>query len=115
MFSEVCTPLTTRCLRAPLLYSVGLVVLCDHINHDCGVAAIVYRREQCPWRFGRKLDSEDSGEWSRIGLPRGTSETHLCMGRPKAIQGVTRPGTWPFVRASCQGALMRTKGSLLAS
>ena len=34
----------------------------DHTKHICGVAAIVYRREQGPWRFGRKLDSEDGGE-----------------------------------------------------
>ena len=27
VFSEVCIPLTTRCLRAPLLYIGGLVIL----------------------------------------------------------------------------------------
>ena len=42
VFSEVCIPLTTRCLRAPLLYSAGLVVLRDHTNYVCGVAATVY-------------------------------------------------------------------------
>ena len=43
--------------------SEGLVVLRDHTNRVCGVATTVYRREQqVPWRFGRKLDSEDSGE-----------------------------------------------------
>ena len=46
----------------------GLVVLRDHTNHVCGVAAIVYRREQGPRRFGQKLDSEDGGEWSRRGF-----------------------------------------------
>ena len=68
MFSEVCTPLTTRCLRAPLLYIGGLVVLRDHTNRVCGVAATVYRREQGPWRFGLKLDSEDGGERSGRGF-----------------------------------------------
>ena len=62
VFSEVCIPFTTRCLRAPLLYIGGLVVLRDHTNRVCGVAATVYRREQGPRRFGRKLDSEDGGE-----------------------------------------------------
>ena len=33
----------------------------DHTNHVCGVAATVYRREQGPRHFGRKLDSEDDG------------------------------------------------------
>ena len=42
MFSEVCTPLITRCLRAPLLYIGGLVVLRDRTNRVCGVAATVY-------------------------------------------------------------------------
>ena len=42
--------------------SKGLVVLRDHTNRVCGVAATVYRREQGPRRFGQKLDSEDGGE-----------------------------------------------------
>ena len=62
-----------RCLRAPCLYSAGLVVLRDHANSVCGVACTVYRREQGLRRFGRKLDSEDGVE--RSG--RGTPETHL--------------------------------------
>ena len=45
----------------------------DHTNHVCGIAATMYRREQGPRRFDRKLHSEDGGEWSR----RGTPETHL--------------------------------------
>ena len=40
----------------------------DHTNRVCGVAAIVYRREQGPLCFGRKLDSEDGGERSRRGF-----------------------------------------------
>ena len=42
--------------------SKGLVVLRDHTNRVCGVAATVYRREQGPRCFVRKLDSEDNGE-----------------------------------------------------
>ena len=44
--------------------SEGLVVLRDHTNRVCGVATTVYRREQGPRCFGRKLDSEDSGDRS---------------------------------------------------
>ena len=47
--------------------SEGLVILRDHTNRVCGVAATVYRREQGPRRFGRKLDSEDDGERSGKG------------------------------------------------
>ena len=61
----------------------GFVVLRDHTNRVCGVAAIVYRREQDPRRFGRKLDSEDGGEWSKRGLPEGTPETHLHVGKAR--------------------------------
>ena len=63
--SEVGIPLNPRCLRAPCLYSKGLVVLRDHTNRVCGVAATVYRKEEGPRWFGRKLDSEDDGERSR--------------------------------------------------
>ena len=57
--------------------SEGLVVLRDHTNRIYGVAATVYRREQGPRHFGKKLDSEDGGEQSG----RGTPETHLCVGK----------------------------------
>ena len=40
----------------------------DHTNRVCGVAATVYRREQGPRRFDRKLDSEDGGERSGRGF-----------------------------------------------
>ena len=40
----------------------------DHTNRVYGVAATVYRREQGPRRFGRKLDSEDGGERSGRGF-----------------------------------------------
>ena len=42
--------------------SEGIIVLRDYTNRICGVAVTVYRREQGPWHFGRKLDSEDGGE-----------------------------------------------------
>ena len=45
--------------------SEGFVVLRDHTNRVCGVAATVYRREQGPRCFGRKLDYEDGREQSR--------------------------------------------------
>ena len=81
MFSEVCIPLTPRCLRAPLLYSAGLVVLRDHTNYVCGVATTVYRREQDSRRFGWKLDSEDGGERSRRGFATsGLTEDPLAHG-----------------------------------
>ena len=81
MFSEVCISLTTRCLRAPLLYIGGACSLARSHQHVCGVAATVYRREQGPRCFGRKLDSEDGGEQSGRGLLKGTSETDLHMGK----------------------------------
>ena len=46
----------------------GLVVLRDHTNRVCGVAATVYRREQGPWCFGQKLDSEDGRKGSGRGF-----------------------------------------------
>jgi hypothetical protein len=48
------------------LYSVELIVLRDHTNRVCGVAATVYRREQDPRQFGQKLDSEDSRDRERL-------------------------------------------------
>jgi hypothetical protein len=53
----------------------------DHTNRVCGVGATMYRREQGPRWFGRKFDSEDGGERSGRGLPKGTLETHLPMGK----------------------------------
>jgi hypothetical protein len=60
-----------------------VVLLRDHINCVCGVAATVYRKEQGPQRFGRKLDSEDGGERSGRSLPEGTPEIHLRMGKAR--------------------------------
>ena len=61
----------------------GACSLRDHTNHICGVAATVYQREQGPRWFGRKLDSEDGGERSERGLSKGTSETHLRVGKAR--------------------------------
>jgi hypothetical protein len=98
--SEVCIPLDQRCLRAPCLYSAVLVVLRDHTNRVCGVAATMYRREQGLRHFGRKLDSEDGGECSRRGLSEGTPETHLHMGKARGYP-------WSYLT----GSLALAKGS----
>ena len=105
MFSEVCTPITTRCLRAPLLYIEGLVVLRDHTNRVCSVASTVYRREQGPRRFGWKLDSEDGGERSGRGLPKGTPETHLHVGKAWGHPQSYPTGSLALARDSLRGAL----------
>ena len=56
----------------------GLVVLRDHTNCVCGVAATVYRREQDPWRFGRKIDSEDGGEHPGEACGRHVGDPLAC-------------------------------------
>jgi hypothetical protein len=110
--SEVCIPLIQRYLHAPCLYSVGLVVLRNHTNRACGVATTVYRREQGPRHFDRKLDSEDGGERSGRGLPEGTLETYLHMGKARRYPRSYPTGSLALVRDSLQGAPMRTRGSL---
>jgi hypothetical protein len=112
VFSEVCTPLISRCLHAPLLYSAGLVVLRDHTNHVCGVAATMYRREQGPCRFGRKLDSEDDRERSGRGLPEDTSESHLRVGKARGYLWSYLTGSLTLARDSLREALTRTRGKL---
>ena len=54
--------LLPRACKHKCCTSEGIEVLRDHTNRVCGVAATVYRREQGPRCFGRKLDSEDGGE-----------------------------------------------------
>ena len=93
----------------------GLVVLRDHTNRIFGVVATVYRREQGPRRFGWKVDSEHGGEQSGRGLPEGTPETHLHVGKALAIHGVTRPGAWPLRGISCEGLQRGLGRSLRAS
>ena len=90
--------------------SEGLVVLRDHTNRVCGVAAIVYQREQGPQHFGRKLDSKDGGEHLGEACRKARWRPTCAWGRPEAIHGVTRPRAWPL-----RGAPMRTRGSLHAS
>ena len=94
--------LLIRChLHAPLLYSEGLVVLRDHNTRVCGVTATVYQREQGLRWFGRKLDSEDDGEWSRRGLP----ETHLRVGKTWGYPWSYPTGSLALARDSLRGAL----------
>jgi hypothetical protein len=109
---EVCIPLNPRCLRAPCLYLVGLVVLQDHTNNVCGVVATVYQREQDPRWFDRKLDSKDGGERSRRGLPEGTPETHLRVGKARGYPRSYLTGCLALMRDSLRGAPTRTKGKL---
>jgi hypothetical protein len=115
VFSEFCTTLISWCLHAPLLYSVGLVVLQDHTNHVCGMAATVYRREQGSRQFAQKLDSEDGGERSGRGLPKGTPETHLRVRKAWGYPQSYPTGSLVLSRDSLRGAPTRTWGSSSAS
>ena len=69
----------------------------------------MYRREQGPRRFGRKLDSEDGGE--RSG--RGTPETHLRVGKAWGYPRSYPTGSLALARDSLRGAPMRTRGKLV--
>ena len=80
--------------------SEGLVVLRDHTNRICGVAATMYRREQGLRRFGQKLDSEDDGERSERGLPEGTLETHLRVGKARGYPWSYLTGSLALARDS---------------
>ena len=115
MFSEVCIPLTTLCLRAPLLYIGGACSLGDHTNHVCGVATTMYRREQGLRRFGQKLDSEDDGEHPGEACQKARRRPTCAWGRPKAIHGATRSGAWPLRGIPCEGLQRGLGGSLRAS
>ena len=95
--------------------SEGLVVLRDHTNRVCGVAATVYRREQGPWRFGQKLNSEDGGEHPREACWKAYRRTTCVWGRLEAIHGVTRSGAWPLRGIPCKGLQRGLGGSLRAS
>jgi hypothetical protein len=110
--SEVCIPLDQRCLRASCLYSAGLVVLREHTNRVCGVAASVYRREQGPRRFSRKLDSKDGEERSGRGLLKGTPETHLRVGKAQGYPRSYPTGSLALARDSLRGAPTRTRRKL---
>ena len=92
--------------------SEGLVVLRDHTNRVCDVAAAVYQREQGPRWFGQKLNSEDDGERSGRGLLEGTLETHLHMGKARGYPWSYSTGSLAFARDSLRGAPTRTRGKL---
>ena len=98
-----------------MLYIGGLEVLRDHTNHICGVAAIVYRREQGPRRFGQKLDSEDDGEHPGEACQKACQRPTCAWGRPEAIHGVTRLGAWPLRGIPCEGLQRGLGESLHAS
>ena len=95
--------------------SDGLEVLRDHTNHVCGVAVIVYRREQGPRRFGQKLDSEDDGKHPGEACRKACRRPNCAWGRPEAIHGLTRPGAWPLRGIPCEGLQRGLEGSLRAS
>ena len=95
--------------------SEGLVVLCDHTNRVCGVATAVNQREQGPWWFGQKLDSEGSEERSGRGLPECTQETHLRVGKAWGYPRSYPTGSLALARDSLRGAPTRTRGILRAS
>ena len=90
--------------------SKGLEVLQDHTNRVCGVAATMYRREQGPWRFGRKLDSEDGGEHPREACRKA------CR-RPTCVWEGLRLSTELLDRevGPCEGLQRGLGGSLRAS
>ena len=110
MFSEVCIPLPPRACEHKCCTSEGLEVLRDHTNHVCGVVTTVYQREQGPWCFSLKLDSEDGREHPGEACRKARRRPTCTWGRPEAIYGVTQPRAWPL-----RGAPMRTRGSWRAS
>jgi hypothetical protein len=59
----------------------GFVVMRDHTKRVCVVSTTVYRSEQGPQCFGRKLDSEYGGERPREAI----SETHLRVGKAQVL------------------------------
>ena len=95
--------------------SEGLVVLRDHTNRVCGVAATMYRKEQGPRRFGRKLDSEDGGEHPGEACWKARQRPTCMWGRPEAIHRVIRSGAWPLQGIPCEGLQQGLGGSLRAS
>ena len=86
--------------------SEGLIVLRDHTNRICGVAATVYRREQGPWCFGRKLDSEDSVERSGRGFATsGLTGDPFAHGEgPELSMGLPDRELGPCVRFLARGS-----------
>jgi hypothetical protein len=102
--SEVCIPLNQRCLCAPCLYSAGLVVLRDHTNCACGVAATVYRRDKACGVLAGSLIVKTAGSDPGEACRKAHRTPTWAWGRPGAIHVVTRPGAWPL-----RGAPTRTR------
>jgi hypothetical protein len=84
-------PLTLA--RAVVVLPSGARVLRDRDNRICVTVATVYRREQGPRCFGRKLDSGDGGERSRgagSGAPLARGEG------PQLSMELLDRGAWPL-------------------
>jgi hypothetical protein len=77
--------------RAVVIVPSGARVLRDRDNRVCVTATTVYLRERGPRRFGRKLDSGDSGE-----RPRGAGS-----GAPLARGEGQRLSTELLDRGAC--------------
>ena len=116
MFSEVCIPLTTRCLRAPLLYIGGPRSLArSHQPHLWCVPP--------PCTEGNKVRGGSVGnlivKTAGSGLGEACRKAHqrsnCAWGRPEAIHGVTRPRAWPLRGIPCDGLQRGLGGSLCAS
>jgi len=101
--------LPIRCFHSPSLYSEGLVVLQNHTNRVCGVAATMYRRGRGPRWFGQKLDCEDSEKRSGRGHLR---DPLACREGPGAIRRVTRSGFRPLRGYHCEGLQQGLGGSV---
>jgi hypothetical protein len=69
----------------------GTRALRDRDNRVCITAAIVYRRERGPRRFGRKLDSGDAGS-DREELE---AEHHLRVEKARDSTELLDCGAWP--------------------
>jgi hypothetical protein len=93
----------------------GLVILRDHTNNACGVAATVYRRKKGLRYFGRKLDSEDGGSGSGEACWKAHWGPTCVWRRLEAIHGVTRLGAWPLRGLPCEGLQRGLGRSLCAS
>ena len=80
------------------------------------VAATVYQREQGPRHFGRKLDSEDSGERSGRGFATsGLTIDPLAHGEGSELSTELPDQELGPCMGSLRGAPTRTRGSLRAS
>jgi len=69
------------CIRAPLLYTKGLVVLWDHTNHIYVVAATIYKGNEAHDSFARssivKMAGSSAGE--------AILKIHLCVEKAQGL------------------------------